>query len=105
MYFKIKNVCIFSYNELFRDICYESCVLVIHKHPLPFAAKNDERRMNTEERALTTWLNSTLTPAQESQSNAKVQRTMDCLRKAGEEEEIWFNGTSTQKGHIVPEVW
>jgi hypothetical protein len=26
---------------------------------------------------------------------AKIQR----------EEEIWFNGTSTQKGHIVPEVW
>jgi hypothetical protein len=23
----------------------------------------------------------------------------------GKGKEIWFNGTSTQKGHIAPEVW
>jgi hypothetical protein len=35
----------------------------------------------------------------------RAEEKVERLKIKKREEEIWFNGTSTQKGHIVPEVW
>jgi hypothetical protein len=47
------------------------------------------------------------TPGSENWCCLSPGRTVEqALHEEGKrEEEIWFNGTSTQKGHIVPEVW